>query len=195
MGKYIFLPELDGENFIWKFTVLDRIGASSDNNFSFEPQISARETSPGFDELNSQIEEARLQSLALEEKRKVTRDKLAKKEKKKDKKKKKSETNGTTVSSDSEYNSNSNMSEVAEAGATNGTSTIIPSEMLPSERVLEDEAKERQAEEERRKNREPPVVFTNIDVSICCVRVVSPAVSISCYFEIQILLIISISRR
>lgn len=100
-----------------------------------------------------------MQSVALEEKRKVTRDKLAKKEKKKDKKKKKSETNGT-----SEYNSNSSMSEVESAGATNGTSPIIPSEMLPSERVLEDEAKERQAEEERRKNREPPVVFTNIDV-------------------------------
>lgn len=143
---------------------LDRIGASSGNNFSFEPQISARETSPGFDELNSQIEEARLQSLALEEKRKVTRDKLAKKEKKKDKKKKKSETNGTTISSGSEYNSNSSMSEVDSAGATNGTSPIIPSEMLPSERVLEDEAKERQVEEERRKNREPPIVFTNIDV-------------------------------
>lgn len=116
--------------------------------------------------MNSQIEEARLQSLALEEKRQVTRDKLAKKEKKKDKKKKKSETNGTTISSGSEYNSNSSMSEVESAGATNGTSPIIPSEMLPSERVLEDEAKERQVEEERRKNREPPVVFTNIDVRI-----------------------------
>ncbi|KAJ6637084.1 Desumoylating isopeptidase 1 [Pseudolycoriella hygida] len=145
--------------------LIDRIGASSGNNFSFEPQISARETSPGFDELNNQIEEARLQSLALEEKRKVTRDKLAKKEKKKDKKKKKLESNGT-ISSGSEYNSNSNMSEVESPGATNGTSPIIPSEMLPSERVLEDEAKERQAEEERRKNREPPVVFTNIDAKV-----------------------------
>jgi len=146
--------------------LIDRIGASTGNNFSFEPQISARETSPGFDELNSQIEEARIQSLALEEKRKVTRDKLAKKEKKKDKKKKKSETNGTTISSGSEYNSNNSMSEVESAGATNGTSPIIPSEMLPSERVLEDEAKERQVEEERRKNREPPVVFTNIDAKV-----------------------------
>lgn len=152
------------ETFFNKLNSLsDRIGASSDNNFSFEPQISARETSPGFDELNTQIEEARIQSLALEEKRKVTRDKLAKKEKKKDKKKRKSETNGTTISSGSS-NSNTSMSEVESAGATNGTSPIIPSEMLPSERVLEDEAKERQAEEERRKNREPPVVFTNIDV-------------------------------
>lgn len=131
----------------------DRIGASSGNNFSFEPQISVREASPGFDELNNQIEEARLQSVALEEKRKVTRDKLTRKEKKKDKKKKKADTG--------EYHSNSSMSEVESAG---GTSNIIPSEMLPSERVLEDEAKERQEEEERRKNREPPVVFTNIDV-------------------------------
>jgi len=147
--------------------LIDRIGASSNNNFAFEPQISARETSPGFDELNTQIEEARLQSLALEEKRKVTRDKLAKKEKKKDKKKKKCESNGTAISSsDSEYQSNISMSEVESAGATNGTSPIIPSEMLPSERVLEDEAKERQVEEERRKNREPPVVFTNIDAKV-----------------------------
>lgn len=108
--------------------------------------------------------------MALEEKRKVTRDKLAKKEKKKDKKKRKSESNGTTKSSsDSEYHSNISMSEVESGemnGATNGNSPIIPSEMLPSEKVLEDEAKERQAEEERRKNREPPVVFTNIDVHI-----------------------------
>lgn len=122
--------------------------------------------------MNTQIEEARLQSLALEEKRKVTRDKLAKKEKKKDKKKKKSETNGTTISSsDSEYHSNISMSEVESAGATNGTSPIIPSEMLPSERVLEDEANERKAEEERRKNREPPVVFTNIDVIVATQKV------------------------
>lgn len=46
----------------------------------------------------------------------------------------------------------------------NGVSPIIPSEMLPSEQVLEDEARERQVEEEKRKNRDPPVIFTNIDV-------------------------------
>lgn len=54
------------------------------------------------------------------------------------------------------------MSEVQ--AEINGAGAI-PSEMLPTERALEDEAKERQVEEERRKNREPPVVFTNIDVS------------------------------
>jgi hypothetical protein len=35
--------------------------------------------------------------------------------------------------------------------------------MLPSEKVLEEEAEERLAEEERKKNREPPIVFKEID--------------------------------
>lgn len=55
-------------------------------------------------------------------------------------------------------------SEMNGGSINNGVSPIIPSEMLPSEQVLEDEAKERQIEEEKRKNRDPPVIFTNIDV-------------------------------
>lgn len=152
---------------------LDRIGANNngDSNFSFEPQIvpANREASPGFDELNTQIEAARVQSHALEEKRQVIKDKIAKKEKKKDKRKKRSSqdkgtTNGT--SSESEHNNNTNkMSDVVQSELNGGgNGPVIPSEMLPTERALEDEAKERQAEEERRKNREPPVVFADIDV-------------------------------
>lgn len=133
----------------------DRIGVGS----------TSLERESSFDDLNSEIETARVHSLALAENRQVIKDKIAKKEKKKDKRKKRHETNGT--SSESEQNNGTptthNMSEVQ--AEINGAGAI-PSEMLPTERALEDEAKERQVEEERRKNRDPPVVFTNIDVSL-----------------------------
>lgn len=41
----------------------------------------------------------------------------------------------------------------------------IPVEMLPTERALKDDAEERKVEEERRRNRDPPVVYIDIDVS------------------------------
>lgn len=147
----------------------ERIGANngeangSNGTFSFEPQITARESSPGFDELNNEIEEARLQSLELERSRNAIKEKIAKKEKKKEKKKKR---NGSQSDPDSPYHSNSGaMSEVEAVELNGAASHAIPSEMLPSEQALEDEAKDRQAEEERRKNREPPIVFKDIDVS------------------------------
>lgn len=140
---------------------------SSNPLFSFEPQITAREASPGFDELNNEIEEARLQSLALERSRTAIADKLARKEKKKEKKKKKHSANGSNSEADSPYNSNQGAMSEVETAELNGAGVgrAIPSEMLPSEQALEEEAIERQAEEERRKNREPPVVFKDIDVS------------------------------
>lgn len=71
-----------------------------------------------------------------------------------------------TFSDSSEYNS-TGMSEIEEVnGAGDESQTpIINSEMLPSEKVLEEEAEERRAEEEKKKNREPPIVFKEIDVS------------------------------
>lgn len=57
------------------------------------------------------------------------------------------------------------MSEIEEANGS-GEGPIINSEMLPSEKVLEEEAEERRLEEEKKKNREPPIVFKEIDVSI-----------------------------
>lgn len=58
------------------------------------------------------------------------------------------------------------MSEVQSEQINNGADvTVIPSEMLPTERQLEIDAKERQDEEERRRNHEPAIVFTNIDVN------------------------------
>lgn len=104
-----------------------------------------------------------MQSYALDKSRSAIKDKIAKKEKKKDKKKKK---HSSRSENESPYSSNTGaMSDVETAELNGATGHVIPSEMLPSEQALEDEAKDRQAEEERRKNREPPVVFKDIDVS------------------------------
>lgn len=69
-----------------------------------------------------------------------------------------------TFSDSSEYNS-TGMSEIEDTNGTSSEGPIINSEMLPSEKVLEEEAEERRLEEERKKNREPPIVFKDIDVS------------------------------
>lgn len=138
----------------------ESIGGSREGsgNFSFEPQVSPREASPGFDQLNSEIEEARAQSQA---RRQTIQDKIAKKERKKDKKKKKG-SKGSSENSD--YNS-SGMSEIEEV-TNGGAKPKIPAEMLPSEQALEDEAQERLAEEEKKKNRDPPIVFKEIDAKL-----------------------------
>jgi hypothetical protein len=139
------------------------------SNFSFEPQITApapRSVSPDLIEINTQIEQIRAQTNAIEESRKKSLDKIAKREHKKEKKKKKhrkSSHDSTKVSTSegSDYNS-TGMSEAN--GTSNGDVQVIPSEMLPSEKVLEEEAEERRAEEEKKKNREPPIVFKDIDI-------------------------------
>jgi len=147
--------------------LIDSLGrrAEGNTNFSFEPHItfSAREPSPDFIEINTQIEQLREQSSALEERRKQSLDKIAKKERKKEKKRRKEKKNRVTFSDSSEYNS-TGMSEIEEVNEAGEEATpIISSEMLPSEKVLEEEAEERRAEEERKKNREPPIVFKDID--------------------------------
>lgn len=58
------------------------------------------------------------------------------------------------------------MSEVEAADLNGASGHSIPQEMLPSDAQLEEDARERAAEEERRKNREPPIVFKDIDVSV-----------------------------
>lgn len=135
--------------------------------FSFEPQlggsgelVSGRETSPGFDDLNTQIEAARLQSLALNERRNEIKEKLARKEKKRDKKRRKEGKDTSATSGESDQQNRTEMSEA------NGNGEPIPSEMLPSEQVLEDEANERKAEEERKKARDPPVIYNCIDPKV-----------------------------
>jgi desumoylating isopeptidase 1 len=60
------------------------------------------------------------------------------------------------------------MSEIeAATNGVNGTSEepAIPSEMLPSEIALQDEKNERLEEEERKRKRDPPIVFKEADVS------------------------------
>lgn len=57
------------------------------------------------------------------------------------------------------------MSEIEDTNGTGSEGPIIHSEMLPSEKVLEEEAEERRLEEEKKKNREPPIVYKDIDVS------------------------------
>lgn len=122
--------------------------------------MNAREQSPGFDELNSEIEQARLQSIALERSRTAIKEKIAKKEKKKDKKKKRKHLS----TSDSE--SGLNMSEIDATEPINGAAgNDIPPEMLPSQNRLRDDENELDEENERRKNREPPIVFKDLDVS------------------------------
>ncbi|XP_011302526.1 uncharacterized protein [Fopius arisanus] len=133
-----------------------------------EPRIQ-REASPEYQLLNSEIEEARLNSIALEERRNVLNEKLAKKERKKKKKKKEKRDKALREPSGSECNSTGTSncatmadSEVAEMQPTNGD---LGAEMLPSERALEMEAAERREMEERKRQRDPPIVFKDqIDV-------------------------------
>lgn len=143
------------------FSTLESIAssASEGSGFSYEPQIGQREQSPGFDELNSEIEQARLQSIALERSRTAIKDKIAKKEKKKDKKKKKKHLS----TSDSE--SALNMSEIEASEANGAVGSDIPPEMLPSQNRLQQDSIEIEEEDERRKNREPAIVFKDLEVS------------------------------
>ncbi|KAK0173739.1 hypothetical protein PV328_006890 [Microctonus aethiopoides] len=134
-----------------------------------EPRIQ-REVSPEYQLLNTAIEEARLNSIALEARRNELNEKLAKKERKK-KKKKKEKRDKISRESGSESNSTgySNSvsmadSEVAEMQPTNGD---VAAEMLPSDRVLQMEADERREAEERKRQRDPPIVFKDsMDVAV-----------------------------
>ncbi|CAG9802562.1 unnamed protein product [Chironomus riparius] len=147
--------------------LIESLGQRTDgySNFSFESQITTpvRSPSPDYIEINTQIEQLREQSSALEERRQQSLDKIAKKERKREKKrnKERKQSNKVTFSDSSEYNS-TGMSEIEEANGTT-ESPVINSEMLPSEKVLEEEAEERRLEEEKKKNREPPIVFKEID--------------------------------
>lgn len=125
-----------------------------------------REQSPGFDELNTEIERARLESLQLDKNRSAIKEKLDKKEKKKEKKKKKK--HHSESESDAGTNKSTNMSEVEAEGATAAaaaTSNSVPSEMLPTPAQHELDAEEHELEEERRKHREPVIVFKDIDAA------------------------------
>uniref|UniRef100_A0A1B6EE06 PPPDE domain-containing protein n=1 Tax=Clastoptera arizonana TaxID=38151 RepID=A0A1B6EE06_9HEMI len=139
-------------------------------------QRSANRESPEFLQLNTAIEEARLNSIALEERRNILNEKLARRERKKNKKKKRE---GKHKNSESEHRSDSGSSESNPPRKTrvrmSDTVEVIPGNntdgdgggRLPSEMADELEAEERREREEKKKNREPPVVFKEaVDVRI-----------------------------
>ncbi|XP_014244408.1 uncharacterized protein LOC106663816 isoform X2 [Cimex lectularius] len=114
-------------------------------------QDSRRELSPDFQQLNSEIEESRRRSLVLTDKRNALKEKLAKRERKKNKKRRKEERS-------ERYNGR--MSEPVEVAQQQ--------EVDPSVRIAENLAEEERLErEERKKNREPPIVYKDaVDVHI-----------------------------
>ncbi|XP_011497710.1 PREDICTED: uncharacterized protein LOC105362078 [Ceratosolen solmsi marchali] len=137
------------------------------NGRRFVNTIINREDSPELQALNSQIEQARLTSIALEEKRNVINEKLAKKERKKKKKdKKKKDKNSRESGSESNSTGSTNWLEMAEQDSTlveppshaNGDGA----EVLPSERILQMEAEEKREVEEIKRQRDPPIVFRDI---------------------------------
>ncbi|XP_053976818.1 uncharacterized protein LOC128885490 isoform X2 [Hylaeus anthracinus] len=126
-----------------------------------------REVSPEYELLNEAIEEARLNSIALEERRNELNEKLAKKDRKKKKKKKEKKQKGSRDSTASDTNSTgpSNCVDMAESEtvlsemqATNGDNT----DMLPSDRVMQMEEEEKLELEERKRQRDPPIVFKDL---------------------------------
>ncbi|XP_020280923.1 uncharacterized protein LOC109853337 isoform X2 [Pseudomyrmex gracilis] len=130
-----------------------------------------REASPEYQLLNTAIEEARLNSIALKERRNVINEKLAKKDRKKKKKKKekKEKSSRETTGSDSNSTGPSNCADMAEhesaigetqQQAANGESTSA--EMLPSERVKQMEEDEKREQEEKKRYRDPPIVFKDL---------------------------------
>lgn len=98
----------------------------------------------------------------MDRSRSAIKDKIAKKEKKKDKKKKKKQLS----TSESELNMSDNEVEAA-AAAANGEAAgnDIPPEMLPAQNRLRQDSTELEEENERRKNREPAIVFKDLEVS------------------------------
>lgn len=128
-----------------------------------------RESSPDFDRLNHEINEARQKSAALEKRRNEINEKLEKRERKK-KKKKKSKSKQSSVEESSwfeEYTPDCSCSSSSSSGGslransrskmseqTNGT------QERTADQVAEDiENEDRREREERKKNREPPIVF------------------------------------
>lgn len=160
--------------------LIERLGAGGDptGNFQYESDFiggGQRAVSPGLEQLNSQIEAARQQSQELSERRNKIQDKIDKKNKKKEKKARKER--GSP--GDSDQNS-TGMSE-GEPESLNGVNGGgIPPEMLPSEKVLKEEEAERLAEEERKKNREQPIIFKEVDPKLeleCLVNLVDGKLS------------------
>ncbi|XP_029175995.1 uncharacterized protein LOC114944298 isoform X2 [Nylanderia fulva] len=152
--------------------LIETLSSSSSAGFTGQRFVEARiqrETSPEYQLLNTAIEEARLNSIALEERRNVINEKLAKKDRKKKKKKKEKKEKGSkeTTGSDSNSTGPSNccadMAEPENAvGGTQQTANGENAEMLPSERVMQMEEDEKREQEEKKRHRDPPIVFKDL---------------------------------
>ncbi|XP_047105512.1 uncharacterized protein LOC124774896 isoform X2 [Schistocerca piceifrons] len=153
------------------------INTGSDlRNYTPQDSRRSRQESPEFAELNSAIEEVRRNSVALEERRNVINEKLAKKDRKKKKKKKreKKRIDQECGSSSAEFTPDSASSSPSR---TNMADSVIEApeeqqqqqdeeEKRPQQSaadvVAEIEAEERKEREERKKQREPPIVFKDV---------------------------------
>ncbi|OAD58468.1 Desumoylating isopeptidase 1 [Eufriesea mexicana] len=136
-------------------------------NQTFLEARNHREVSPEYQLLNEAIEEARLNSIALEERRKEIYEKLGKKHKEKKKKEKEKKQKRNKDSGASPPSNNTHMTEsesalaLSEMQASNGENT----EVLPSERVMQMQEEEKKELEERKRRRDPPIVFKDsIDI-------------------------------
>uniref|UniRef100_A0A1B6IA04 PPPDE domain-containing protein n=1 Tax=Homalodisca liturata TaxID=320908 RepID=A0A1B6IA04_9HEMI len=135
-----------------------------------------RQESPEFEQLNSAIEEARRNSLALEERRNVLNEKLARRERKKNKKKRREskhrisadeltpDSGSSEGSSPGRQRRRVRMADSVEVISGNGDDRGGGGK-LPSEVAEEFEQEEKREREEKKKQRDPPVVFKNaVDV-------------------------------
>ncbi|XP_022830975.1 uncharacterized protein LOC111359613, partial [Spodoptera litura] len=119
---------------------------------------SARADSPDYLTLNSQIEEVRAASQELGARRSTLAEKLARKERRRDKKRKKQGRDRGDQADDEDAAEMAEAVETATAG--------VPEELSragPSSDALDAEADERREEELRKRNRDPPIVFNDID--------------------------------
>ncbi|KAJ8923017.1 hypothetical protein NQ315_001565 [Exocentrus adspersus] len=111
-----------------------------------------REQSPDFDQLNSQIEEARYNSFLLAQRRKTLKDKLAKKERKREKKRKKILREVGIIPVEIRQDL-----VMADTEALNGDEA-----QLPSDQALALEEEEKRDDEEKKKARDPPIVYKDL---------------------------------
>ncbi|KAF3422484.1 hypothetical protein E2986_00502, partial [Frieseomelitta varia] len=142
--------------------LIDGLCSSASRAFIVDPTFleprNHREVSPEFQLLNEAIEEAR---------RNEINEKLAKKDRKKKKKKKEKKQKGGRDSGASDSNSTdpSNCTHMAESESvvsemqvSNGENSAV----LPSERVMQMEEEEKKELEERKRHRDPPIVFKDL---------------------------------
>ncbi|CAB3239022.1 unnamed protein product [Arctia plantaginis] len=136
-------------------SLLDNLAPQADRTmYSAESARAQRQDSPDYLTLNTQIEEARAAAQELGARRSTLAEKLARKERRRDKKRKKHlRENGDGAADD--------MAEAVETASAVGPEEL--SRAGPSSDSLAVEADERRQEELRKRSRDPPIVYTDID--------------------------------